>query len=82
MLCHVVWDGMSDRVDSRSQIPRICICYIDNAHVGYEGVFPPPRKSALHKAKGLCTYQRLQDIISPYCVSALPMLLRRPSASA
>ena len=41
MLCHVVWDGMSDRVDSRSQIPRICICYIDNAHVGYEGVFHP-----------------------------------------
>jgi len=41
MLCHVVWDGMSDRVDSHSQIPRICICDIDNAHVGYKGVSLP-----------------------------------------
>ena len=26
MLCHVVWDEMSDRVDSHSQTPRIRQC--------------------------------------------------------
>ena len=74
MLCHVVWDEMSDRIDSHSQTPRIrqCSCSL---------CISSPRKSTLHKAKGLCTHQRPQDIISPYCVSALPMLLRRPSES-
>ena len=68
MLCHVVWDGMSDHVDSHSQTPRICVCDIANAHV--RCVSPPQENPPSTRQKDYVRINALKTL-SPSTVWAL-----------